>query len=382
MSKRHHLQIALVGGSPEPVYQGIKHLRPDQVLLLCSKKSKKDADNIKRELDKSNDRTEIVIYPIPDTGLEEMQEAAEYIESSIPKGISVSMNLTGGMKLWSLVFNNVFRRRRRSCHAFFILNGVYIDLKDKATKGKVDFDMDAQFKILGHSLDEYTSYNDYTDKDFVVLDDVLLLGLQPKYHNIFTKLTSKFYSDYKDKYGNLDLLYNQSTTQGQSFLEWNSEAQTFHCKIKDRNVFLKSPHVASIVLNTGWFELCTAKMIASTGRAKDIRLNCVFKSTNDIPKNEIDIIFNTGDKLIFVECKTQVYNSTDVDKFNSAVRNYGGLGSRPLFVTNWKMNPDPKEKCTDYGITTFYLNHPKTEIEKIEALAKVIEELNRTWNYK
>ena len=94
---------------------------------------------------------------------------------------------------------------------------------------------------------------------------------------------------------------------------------------------------------------------------------------------------NTGSKLIFVECKTQVYNSTDVDKFNSAVRNYGGLGSRPLFVTLNPMSSDAKEKCMDHGITTFHFNNsnnPMSQNEKVEALAKVIDDLNKTWNYK
>lgn len=402
MSKRFHLQIALVGGSPTPVYQGILHLRPDQVMLICSEQSKDVADNIRSQLPMYADK-DVMIYQMSDNDLQKMYETAEAIEQAVPKGITVSMNITGGMKLWSVIFNNVFRRRRRSCHTFFIgQNGSFFDLKDKQTKGKVNFDMDAQFKILGHTLDEYTSLSEYTSEDIETLKRVMTfikgkmfvpfsiaaaefakncpkLGFQLNLENDFTLRTT------------IPNKKNPSAPPTEACLEWYATNNTIRFYIKDKEenkLEVSSPHVTDIVLNTGWFELYTARMIAKTFGEQNIRLNCKFKyagRTQNNDKNEIDIIVNTGQKLIFVECKTKVFNSTDVDKFNSAVRNYGGLGSRPLFITNYPMDSDAKEKCNDHGITTFHFNDPntqKTQEEKIEALSKVISELDKTWNYK
>lgn len=64
---------------------------------------------------------------------------------------------------------------------------------------------------------------------------------------------------------------------------------------------------------------------------------------------------NTGSKLLFVECKTQIKNETDIDKFASAVKVYGGLGSKALFVTDARMTDKAIEKCADHGIMTFCL---------------------------
>ena len=137
MAKRHHLQIALVGGSPTPVYQGVLHLKPDQVLLVHSQASKETAQNIRKQLPMYADK-DVLMFEMSDNDLEKMYQTAELIEQSIPKGITVSMNITGGMKLWSVIFNNVFRRKRRSCHTFFIgQNGTFFDLKEKVSKGKV-----------------------------------------------------------------------------------------------------------------------------------------------------------------------------------------------------------------------------------------------------
>lgn len=386
MSKRFHLQIALVGGSPTPVYQGILHLRPDQVMLICSEQSRDVADNIRSQLPMYANK-DVMIYQMSDNDLQKMYETAEAIEQAVPKGITVSMNITGGMKLWSVIFNNVFRRRRRSCHTFFIgQNGSFFDLKDKQTKGKVNFDMDAQFKILGHTLDEYTPLSDYTNEDFDVLNRIQSWGISEKYHYPFYKLTLDFVEQYRATYGDTSFSNDFKMKDGfNNKVSWDAATHTFDIVLMHNAQRFSSPHAESIVLNTGWFELYTARMIAKTYGTDSVRLNCIFRNTRKLPKNEIDIILNTGSKLIFVECKTQVYNSTDVDKFNSAVRNYGGLGSRPLFVTNTLISSDAKDKCNDHGIPTFHFNDPntpKTHTEKIEALSKVISELDKTWNYK
>jgi hypothetical protein len=68
-------------------------------------------------------------------------------------------------------------------------------------------------------------------------------------------------------------------------------------------------------------------------RAKQIWLNTELTQwDNERTLNEIDIIVETGEKLLFVECKTQVYDATDVDKFNNAVKSYGGVASKRIFL--------------------------------------------------
>lgn len=145
-----------------------------------------------------------------------------------------------------------------------------------------------------------------------------------------------------------------------------------------------SEHIDKIVLNTGWFELYVARMIQSAYPEYQIWMNCEFKNRNNRAKNEVDIIVNTGNKLIFVECKTQVYESTAVDKFRSVVHNFGGLGSKHLFVTYSQMKAEAKEKCDDYGIATFFFENKLFETNKdiIVALKLVLDDLNKKWNIK
>lgn len=384
MKKRIHLQIALVGGQPTPVYQGIMHMQPNQIMLVCSQSSRKIANDIRQQLPSYSDK-DIFIFEMSDTDLCQMYETAERIADSIPKGIILSLNITGGMKLWSVIFNNIFRRKRRSCHTFFIgQNGTFFDLKEKVTKGSVNFDMDTQFKILGHSLDEYTPLSEYTKEDNDVLNRVRNWGLSYRFHTPLYKITNLFVEKYKAKYHDPLFLHSYCVDDGDNFLSWDSSERVFVCNLFGSEQVFSSPHVEKILLNTGWFELYTARMLSKIHPEEDIRINCVFKNTKRLPKNEIDIILNTGTKLIFIECKTQVFNTTDIDKFNSAVKNYGGLGSKALFVTNSRMKPEAQEKCDDHNITTFYFDNDEyhTTQHLLDAFSAVIKKLNDTWNIK
>lgn len=381
MKKRIHLQIALVGREPTPVYQGIMHLQPNQLVLICSEQTQNVAEIIRGQL--PYDDQNVMIYTVSDNDIEEMYSTAERLEHALPKGITISLNITSGMKLWSVIFNNVFRRYRRSCRTFFIgQNGTYFDLKDKLSKGKVEFDMDAQFRILGHQLDEYMPLTEYTSADFAVLNQVQSIGFGQNSHRHLFSVTSLFLDEYKKRFGNTLLRYDFEVSERQNRLTWIAEEHSFHCQLGTRSYTFASEHAEHIVLNTGWFELYVARMIAKKYGPENVRMNCIFRNVKNLPKNEIDIIVNTGSKLIFVECKTQIYNSTDVDKFRSAVRNYGGLGSKPLFVTNSEMKPEGLEKCRDHRIDTFYLDNPlyTTPQERVDALGKVLEGLDKTWN--
>ena len=100
-------------------------------------------------------------------------------------------------------------------------------------------------------------------------------------------------------------------------------------------------------------------MLSKWDKAKEICLNCRFSSKIDLDKNEVDIIINTGKKILFVECKTQINSSTDIDKFRSVVKGYGGMGSKGLFVTDAKMSDFNREKCEERKILPFSIETAK-----------------------
>ena len=372
------LHIALVGGEPTPVYQGIVYANPDRVILICSEKTKNVAENICGQLSALQDVIEIRIFS--DTDLHSMEASTAQLASEITADTELSVNLSSGLKVWTLVFYNILHPQLPDAKIFCLgQDGTVFDITADRSDERVDFDMEAQFRLLGNEIASYTSYADYTAEDRSMLNVVKSWSISPRYHDALKELTRAFVDIAKG--GDTKPIVVENN---ESKLEWNPETRSFSGNLKGRNIDFNCPHAWHILLNTGWFEVYVASLLAQFYPPKDIRLNCVFKTRTDAIKNEVDIIVNAGKKLIFVECKTQVFKSIDVDKFASVVRTYGGLGSKALFVTNTPMKAEAQEKCNDKGITTYYTLHEEfpTKKEQNVLLKQMLDTLVNSWNAK
>ena len=134
-----------------------------------------------------------------------------------------------------------------------------------------------------------------------------------------------------------------------------------------------SPNILKLVFKAGWFEYKVATLLESWEHSKEICLNCRFPFKRNVDKNETDIIVNTGTKLLFVECKTQITHTTDIDKFRSVIKGYGGTGSKGLFVTEAKMKDIAKKKCEENGILSFSLKDEHWGLSEEKALQLLLD---------
>lgn len=208
----------------------------------------------------------------------------------------------------------------------------------------------------------------YGEKDVSILTEIK--RCRKKYPKIFNNLTipkrgiQKRYQNNK-----LDTIVDD---QSQSEISWDIRGPEQKVKLTFINrlgntdvVTFQSPHAFDMVVSSGWFEYEIAKCLELWTEAKDIWLNSVFPYRNNTPKNEIDIIVNVGYKLLFVECKTKIFDYTDIDKFRSAVKNYGGLSSKAIFISLESMDAKTIEKCETNGIDYFSLDgKPAVEMKK------------------
>jgi len=339
-----NIHIALVGGQTFPVYLGIMDSKPDRVILIHSEQTQEEAERIANEI---QIKTELLLFDPVDLNI--IFKKTEDCAIKIEDADNVSVNISGGTKPWSLAFFSVFGKREnvkiiyvdQNCNVWDFSTGI---------KHTFAFNMDAQFRLYGNPLVKYTPYINYTDEDYKVLLKIKKL----RRHNKKELLTLLKEFELKEK-------TISSCTPKNSSLSWNQGTQTFYCTLKNNNdddcsEQLSSPHIRQLLLNTGWFEYEVARLLSDWDKAKEIRMNCVFPSKEDLPKNEIDIIIDTGSKLLFIECKISVYNATDIDKFNSAVKNYGGIGSKAILITENEPSAKVKEKCDDYDIMYFALS--------------------------
>ena len=369
MSRIH---IALVGGQPVPVYLGVKDdHEARQVVLVHSAKSRTEAERIAAMFPNRTFRY-VECSPVDLSDISRVAEGlfAEY------KDNSVTVNLTSGTKLWTLGFFRVFLFSDQARFIYVDQNNVITDIQSRSQKGSSIDKLDL-FKLYGTRLDSCRLYTDYTPADFDVVTKVD--GLRRSFKSVFFELDNKVKQSLCDG--------GHYETKGGSFVTYSPENSRLNLDLVNmrygyrKHVKLQSPHVLDLVFNAGWFELKTAKAICENNKVGEVLLNCKFADQEGIAKNEIDIIAEIGNRLLFVECKTMIHEATDIDKFRSAVRNFSGTGSMLLFVTNDEIKESNRlvynhaiEKCRDNQIESFNFAFWKDHILTAPSINDIINQ--------
>jgi len=333
--------ITLVGGQTDPVYQGIVATKPNKIFYICSSQTKEDANRIANHI-----KVQSSIKEFDPVDIDKINKSITALVKEIKTDEIVTINISSGTKPWSILLFDYFKNFENASIIYIDQNNYLWDLRSK-TKRLLLFNMDAHFVINGNPLNQFIPLEDFTEEDKKAANKIRLL--RSLNYNEFNRLVVGFRSSSS----------NIETKKG-SRLSWDSNTKTFTGVIVYKNnkteFSLSSKHIRSILLSSGWFELEVAQIFSSWKYSKDIRLNCKFRTVSGSNKNEIDIIINTGNKLLFVECKTQINNITDIDKFAAAVRLYGGLGSKALFITDAPMVDKAIEKCNNHSIIHFSFN--------------------------
>ena len=347
MKKVH---ITLVGGQPVPVYIGIKDDgQASTVVLVCSPQSKTEAERIKEQFPKRN----ILVKECPPVELDSIENLAIGLFKDY-SDYEKTINLTSGTKLWSLTFFRVFNQDKNSHFIYIDQNNQITDIITKDSHiGAIN--ILKRFELYGTPLTSFRILDEYDDEDLYVAKEIEKFRNRNRYE--FIRLTGN-----RNAYemNERDIL----TTEKGSRLKYSIDERWARIELYTNNGFLTKEfhcqHLFDLLFNFGWFELKTAIELSKIERINNIWLNCEFADSEGNPKNEIDIIAELDNRLLFVECKTMIHDSTDIDKFRSALRNFSGTSSTGIFVTNDKPNAismsryeHAMEKCKDNGILTF-----------------------------
>ena len=376
-----HIHITLVGGQPTPVYQGVVLSQPDKIILICSKETKSDAEiitNKLKELHFYNVTTEI--YPIDEPQV--VRQKLEVLLSifDFSEKDSISMNLSSGVKLWSLICLDICPRA--NSHAYCLSqNGKVLNIIGQSPKSKVEFDMFTQFVLLGNGLSSYSIFSDYCEQEKENHEILKQLYKNSTFQKLLKLLKLKVSSEAPQSKDLQNWLksdrFVEMENDEEKYIEWHAKEKVFSISLGNQNnqyYEIKGEYASQMLLNTAWFEYEVAEKMAEIYGAQNVYMNCRFLSQEEKDKNEVDVIVNTGQKLLFVECKTQIFKPTDIDKFHSVVQNYGGTGSKSLFITMHQMNAIQQEKCNDNQIATFYLYEKDNIARSTKSLANAILE--------
>ena len=365
------LHIALVGAQTMPIYIGILESDADKFILIHSTQTKSNAEIIARYINRDN----TVLFELPAWDFPKMKDRIDGLLAEY-KDWSIEANISGGSKPWGFMFS-MLAFEYSNMSLFFVDQSCMIhnisDLTSRMAKpldGGIRQILEFNQILESNQASSVTHVDltSYGEKDVSILTEIK--RCRKKYPKIFNNLTipkrgiQKRYQNNK-----LDTIVDD---QSQSEISWDIRGAEQKVKLTVINrlgntdvVTFQSPHAFDMVVSSGWFEYEIAKCLELWTEAKDIWLNSVFPYRNNTPKNEIDIIVNVGYKLLFVECKTKIFDYTDIDKFRSAVKNYGGLSSKAIFISLESMDAKTIEKCETNGIDYFSLDgKPAVEMKK------------------
>jgi len=348
------VHITLVGGQPEPVYYGIQYAKPDKVLFVHSSddKSKEYTDRISQMFVD----VEIEKRKFDPVNIEDIKRKASFYASQYAED-DITINISGGTKPWAYFFSIIFGGNPR-CQIFYIDQKNIVWNLTTGEKSSVGYDMDVAIGLYGNKIAQKTDFKQIPQADIEAVESIELIREENK---------KMFYALVANARSNAHLT---EWINGKNCLTWDKKSKSFTFSVVSSNGLyvkeIKSPSIRNLVIKAGWFEYKIAQIISRWQCATSVYVNCEFKFANKTSKNEIDVIVNIGNRLVFVECKTQIEQYTDIDKFRSAMRNYSGTSTIGLFVTREGMDDRAKEKCKDNGIMTF-------SVAECEAAGKDVE---------
>ena len=385
---KNSIHIALVGGQPAPVFYGIHQLFPErtdpEIILICSKSSKPEAERLSALLKENSFR--VTIKEFEPYNLQAIDKSIAELKNHITPADSVSLNLVEGTKPWSILFYEAFKNRENTELYLTGQNNFIWNLINKDCKPmEMDIDIDEHLQLYDNTISDYKTFDSYTEEDLEAIKTIS--EIRNRDRNAFNHLCAILRDDNQKKFQE-----SKNTQKKESIQDSRGNAVSWiypdwvelHFIDGSYKKEITSANAVDLAFNSGWFEFKVAKLIKNWNNCKEIRMNCVFKAKakNSETKNEIDIIANAGRKLFFIECKTSVHNSTDIDKFCNAVKTYGGLGSKSIFITETPMDETCAEKCRQSKIATFSLKNSRNRDNDIKQLYNLLNEELETINIR
>lgn len=360
-------QIALVGGQLLPVYIGIKEFNPDKIHFIVSNETKNNLTILKPLLSNYI----FTEYTCDAFDFYAIKSVCESIIQELPVSDTIVFNLTGGTKIMVLAAQAIIHERQ--------LKGFYINQDDSILelpsyiKKTINTQISIRefFDLSGHHIFASKKISEFSVEDFKVAHSI---GDFAKKDKRYSSITSFFRREFKT----IPELGNENLTSA-IVVKWDKNKLLAE---QNGKIFFSFScnHVIDLFFNAGWWELIVAEQVAKWAKIKEVLLKCElpFKSDKKTPKNEIDILLNTGKKLIFIECKSGQIKQEDINKMKIIRQTYGGVISKSILVSRIPASPNIVEKCKELDIELFVnLDFKGREINPLNRLMQRLDDLNR-----
>lgn len=359
-------QISFLGGQLLPIYIGIREYMPDKVHFIASEESKEGMIVIK-DLFKELKFSEFICEPFD---FYSIKRKIESIIEKVDANDDVLINLTGGTKIMLLAAQSVISDK--TVNGFYINQDYSLIEVPSYEKKQIVSELSVKdfFDLSGHNAFTFKKLSDFTESDFKVSNEIENFAESNKLYSKVTDFVRRNFRLVPEK--------GFETTPGGASIKWENG----FIEINNNNksvISFKSNNVKDLFFNASWWELIVASEVGKWEKAKEVMLHCElsFKSDKKTLKNEIDILLNTGNKLIFVECKSGNIKQEDINKMKVIKQTYGGIISKSLLVSRFMPSQSIMEKCKELDIEVYYVYVFQRMVNPIKNINKALDKLEK-----
>ncbi len=365
-------QIILIGKEISSVYQGIKEFGPDYIHLLCTDETIEFPEQMFPLLPQSIQRRIYLVEPFDG---ESVIKTCRKIHDTF-KG-EFAYNLSEGTKI--MAFSAFRVAQEKGALSFYLSQqGELIDLctfKKKDLKSSLSNEEFIQ--LYGNEIETYLDCKNLKKENINM--SIRIRNFIETYHHEHTEIQRFFSLFCKRKIDRLPA-YHQ-----------------FPDKLcfKQRNGRLVISRRNEILLKLGfqdgcllyfegrWWETLVAEQVykwsLQQNDSPQVWQSVVFL-LNDDPekktKNEVDVLLNNHQEMIFIECKSGRVTQNDIYKIDAVRETYGGDISHAVLASFHPVEPDIIEKCEDLQINIFA---PASSAERkyhVDQLPEWLDNLN------
>ncbi|WP_445957297.1 Card1-like endonuclease domain-containing protein [Yeosuana sp.] len=345
--KKH--QITLLGGQILPVYWGVLEKQPDIVELIYTKETRLSVGAIKSQFKGIIFNTHQV-DPYDYKGIKELIEEI-VISNEVNQ---FQLNLTSGTKVMALACQSVFKTLELD--VFYIdQNNRLFDLnKEEFTTLQSNLSIKTLIELSGHQNYSAVKLSDFSKKEIELSKRVLEFtrnnsGLTA----LFGEVRKKYNKEVRNKFTKIEDLKSFSIKTSNAIVSWNSPS--LKIIFNNSKIECSSEKAFKIIFGGLWWEILIAETTQKWSKTKELLMSVSIQTKKDsgLTKNEIDVVLNTGQNFIFIECKSGNVLQEDINKIRAVKSLYGGIGSKSILICRYVPRADLIEKCNDLGIEIF-----------------------------
>ncbi|MDX2129644.1 MAG: DUF1887 family CARF protein [Chloroherpetonaceae bacterium] len=365
--------ISLVGGQLDPNLLTPLQLEATRSVLFRTPDTNREAKNLIDALGVNGISASVQETPAFDFAQtrEDIRKKVETLRDE-HQGSEIWINYTGGTKIMSLAAFEVAREldlrtaylEPRSSSLLTTLG----TLPQPSIPISVKFTIEAFFALKGFSVQRNKSLetNAQTRKAFTefVYENIRNSAI---FHN---KLFSKvFQFRIKNSTAN-----NYEKLIGTFITEnfWNSMVSKnmsgFQVKLNSQSANFNTGAQLIEYFSGGWLEEYVFNKFYDSRCADDVTIGLRFLSSENDVMNECDVVAINKGQSTFVECKSGNFNSTDIDKFHSVAKMYGGDYAKGVWLSYYPIPISGKSS----KMRKFSMN----KINLIEGMKQIKNSLN------